>query len=203
MKIYLEEFKKMVDELNQHPEIIVTDFVINPPATEEEIKFAEKKFKLTNDMLEFYKSANGITLSWELEDTEDTEDTVRGKIELLPVEKVFGDWKNTIYFDFDGGDEFKSLHPLDFFVNEACAALNLEDSDNPEVYYHYCGEEMNTLKMDFKEYLNALLKTRGFWYWQTVVVAELTGEENTTEPENFRVNMPKLFPDFKLSEILK
>jgi len=199
MEIYLEEFKKMVDELNQHPEIIVTDFVINPPATEEEIKLAEKKFKLTNDMLEFYKSANGITLSWELIEPEDS--VVRGNIELLPVQEVFQDWKNTIYWD--DNDKYKQLHPLDFFVPEACAALNLEDSDNPDVYYHYCGEEMNTLKMNFKEYLNALIKTRGFWYWQTVVVAELTGEENTTEPENFRVNMPKLFPDFKLSEILK
>jgi len=199
MEIYLEEFKKMVDELNQHPKIIVTDFVINPPATAEEIKFAEKKFKLTNDMLDFYKSANGITLTWELNEPEDS--VVRGNIELLPVQEIFQDWKNTIYWD--DNDKYKQLHPLDFFVPEACAALNLEDSDNPDVYYHYCGEEMNTLKMDFKEYLYALLKTRGFWYWQTVVVAELTGEENTTEPENFRVNMPKLFPDFKLSEILK
>ena len=199
MKGYLEKFKKMVDELNQHSEIIVTDFVINPPATEEDIKLAEKKFKLTSDMLDFYKSANGITLSWELIEPEEA--VVRGNIELLPVQEVFQDWENTIYWD--GNDKFKQLHPLDFFVPEACAALNLDSSDNPDVFFHYCGEEMNTLKMDFKEYLYTLLKTRGFWYWQTVVVAELTGEENTTEPENFRVNMPKLFPDFKLSEILK
>lgn len=198
MEIYLDEFKKMVDELNLHPKIIVTDFVINPPATEKEIKFAEKKFKLTNDMLDFYKFANGIKLSWELKDAEDT---VMGNIELLPVQEVFQDWKDTIYWD--NNDKYKQLHPIDFFVPEACAVLNLDDSDKPEVYFHYCGEDQQTLKMDFKEYLNALLKTRGFWYWQTVVVAELTGEENTSEPENFRVNMPKLFPDFKLSEILK
>ena len=201
MEIYLEEFKKMVDELSQHPEIIVTDFVINPPATEEEIKFAEKKFKLTSDMLDFYKSANGVKLSWELKDTEGTEDTVMGNMELLPIQEVFQDWKDIIYWD--DNDKYKLLHPLDFFVPEACAVLNLDGSDNPEVYFHYCGEDQHPLKMDFKEYLNALLKTRGFWYWQTVIVAELTGEENTSEPENFRVNMPKLFPDFELSEILK
>jgi len=203
MENYLEKFKKMVDELNLHPKITVTDFIINPPATEEEIKLAEKRFKLTNDMVNFYKQANGIKLSWELNETEKTEDVVRGSIELLPVKEVFGDWKNTIYFSGEGGDKFKSLHPLDFFIEEACAALNLDGSDNPVVFYHYCGEEMSTLKMDFKEYLFSLLKTRGFWYWQTAVVAEFTGEENTTEPENFRLNMTKLFPDFKLSEILK
>jgi len=197
MEIYLEKLKKMVDELSHHPKIIVTDFVINPPATEDEIKFAEKKFKLTNDMLDFYKSANGIKLTWELNEPEDS---VMGNIELLPVQEVFRDWKNTIYWD--NNHKYKQLHPLDFFVPEACAVLNLDGSDNPEVYFHYCGEEMSSLKMDFKKYLDALLKTRGFWYWQTVVVAELTNEENTTEPENFRVNMPKLFTDFNVDEIL-
>ena len=209
----------MVDELKQNPKIKITKqnpngyqtktpFIINPPATDKEIQLAEKylKRKIPKDILDFYKEANGLQLSWELreryQDKFDS-DTIEGHILILPIQEVFKDWKDIIYFDFEGGETFKLLHPIDFFVAEACAALYLDDSDNPGVYYHYCGEEMYSLNMTFKEYLNALLKTRGFWYWQTAVVAELTGEEDIEEPEDFRNTMPLLFPDFKLSEILK
>lgn len=200
MKNYLEKFKQMVDELRVHPQIEITEFVINLPATEKEIKSTSKKFKLTSDMLDFYKQANGLTLRWKLKDTqENEEDPICGNIELLAVQDVFSDWEDNIYFDDD--DEFKPLHPLDFFINEACSALYLDDSDNPEVYYHYCGEEMYPLKMDFGKYLHALLKTRGFWYWQTAV-ADKYQKMHITSPKHFKKSMPKLFPDFKLSEIL-
>lgn len=215
MKNYLENIKKMVDDLNKNPKINVTEFVINLPATEEELNGAEKKLKLTADMKEFYSQANGIKLTWELKEPvleksfieeyniSNEKLMVCGTIELLPVQEVFMDWKDVIYFDWEGGDEYKLLHPLDFFTSGACAALNIDGSASPVVYFHYCGEEMNSLKMDFKEYLNALLKTRGFNFWQSAIIAEYKGEELTLEPKIFRACMPVLFPDYKLSEILK
>ena len=44
-----------------------------------------------------------------------------------------------IWFEgFEGGDTYKNLRPLDFFVPEACAAFQLDGSPYPPVVYHYC-----------------------------------------------------------------
>lgn len=111
--------------------------------------------------------------------------------------EVFGSWEGFIYFEETS--RFRSLHPIDFFIEEACAAFNLDGSENPQVYYHSLGGEMAPLGVDFGGYLELLLKSRGFWYWQLAIAtheysstdAPLTGEERS-----FRETMPQLFPDF-------
>ncbi len=199
MKNYLERFKAMVKELEDNPKIIVKRFEIKPPATEAELASVEGKIKLTRDMVDFYTEANGLELEWELKDS--VNQSTSGNVNLLPVQNVFGDWKGAIYFDWEGGDTFKALHPVDFFVPEACAAFNLDGSENPEIYYHYCGEEMESMKIKFREYLELLLKSRGFWYWQTAVAAGFKGV-GSTETVKFMEIMPEIFPDFDSGDFL-
>lgn len=198
MKTYLERFNKMVDELKKHPQIEVKKFIVNPPATIEEFEMAEETFELTQDMIDFYTEANGIELEWTIKGETDGYDD--GHIVLLPVQDVFQNWEESL--DAEDTPEFEPLHPIDFFVPEACAALLLDGTKNPIVYFHKVGEEMDTLKLDFKDYLNALLITRGFFYWQSAIVSYLKEEDRFTEV-NFKEKMPKLFPDFKLEDILK
>lgn len=192
-------FRAMAEALENNPALRLVACEFNPPATEDELEAARETFDLTPAMVAFYGEANGLTIQWESRGQEESGEggPAAGYIDLRPVQEVFGDWADEIYFE--EGDEFEPLHPLDFFVPEACAALYLDGAKNPEVYYHYLGEEMRPLGVDFKGYLELLLKSRGFWYWQTVVAKPAregsAAAESSTE-KNFWRLMPRLFPDF-------
>lgn len=198
----VQKFKLMAKELENNRQINLVTCEFKPPATIKKIKEAESKFKLTPAMSDFYSEANGMTIQWERKKQKEVPEgeLAIGYINLLPVEKVFGNWEGVIYFDEN--DDFKALYPLDFFIEEACAALYLDGSDNPQVYYHYLGEYMSPLGVDFEGYLQLLLKSRGFWYWQKAITRDEYVNPNaptSVEERNFRKIMPQLFPDFNSS----
>ena len=202
-KSLVQKFKLMTEKLENNKKVNLITSEFNSPATEKQIREAQNNFNLTGAMIDFYSEANGIKIQWQKKELEEISggELAIGNINLLPVEKVFGNWEGVIYFDED--DCFKLLHPLDFFCDEACAALYLGSSDNPQVYYHYLGEEMNPLGLDFEGYLRLLLKSYGFWYWQKAIARpEYCNLYVTTsiEERNFKKIMPQLFPDFDLSE---
>lgn len=203
---FVQQFQKMVDELKNNPAIDVVTYEFNPPATEDELDDARSTFNLTPAMIDFYSQANGIKIEWEKREQKELPDggLVAGYINLLPVQDVFGDWEDIIYFAED--DPYKPLHPLDFFIDEACAALYLDGSDNPQVYYHYRGEEMSPLGVDFEGYLKLLLKSRGFWYWHTAISQPEYDNPYVTvsvEESNFLKTMPQLFPNFDASDFTR
>jgi len=193
---YLERFNAMVADLRANPNVVVTKYVVNPPATAEEFAEAEAYGNVPASMREFYTQANGLELEWALKSAGDDR-SPHGNIRLMPIEQVFSSWEDQIWFNEDWDDKkFQPLHPIDYFVPEACAALYLDGSDNATVYYHYCGEEMDSMAVDFAGYLELLLKSRGYWYWQKAIVADLTGQEYTIEPREFRLGMGGLFADY-------
>jgi len=201
---YLERFNQMVDELRANPKIEVLEYTVHPPATSEEIAAAQAYFpNIPAAMLDFYTQANGLRLKWKLVD-EGEDRSEHGNIDLTPIQNVFSSWEGVMWFDeeWDEG-RFKPLHPIDFFVPEACAAIFLDGNNEPKVYYHYCGEEMESMEVDFAGYLELLLKSRGYWYWQTAISTDLSGKEYTIEPREFRLNMPDLFSDFDVRFFLK
>jgi hypothetical protein len=202
----VEQFYTMADDLRSNPAIHLVTSKFNPPATEEELDEARSTFNLTPAMVDFYSQANGIKIEWEKREQKELPDggLAAGYINLLPVQDVFGDWEDIIYFSED--DPYKPLHPLDFFIDEACAALYLDGSNNPQVYYHYLGEEMSPIGVSFEGYLKLLLKSRGFWYWQTTLSQSEYNNpyvSESVEESNFLNIMPQLFPDFNASEFQK
>lgn len=199
----VQQFHSMVADLENNVTINVVKCKFNPPATKEELNTTQSYFNPTKAMIDFYSEANGITIQWERKKQKKNADggLAAGYINLLPIQQVFKDWGNIIYFDKNNFS--KPLHPLDFFIDEACAALYLDGSNNPKVYYHYLGEEMSPLGVDFKGYLKLLLKSRGFWYWHKAIAqAEYVNPyvAMSVEERNFREIMPQLFPDFDASD---
>jgi len=195
---YRERFDSMVEGLRENPLISVLEYQTNPPATDAELAQAEAYLgqPLPEAMRRFYTQTNGLKLKWAL-NTAGEDRSPHGNIDLLPIQNVFSDWQSVIYFDEEWDDgRFKPVHPLDFFVPEACAALYLDGSGNPTIHYHYCGEELATMDVGFAGYLELLLMSRGYWYWQTAVSCDLAGREYTTSPREFRLNMPGLFDDY-------
>lgn len=199
----LEQFRFMLTELKNRSDINVNIGQFHPPATEEEISKACRKFNLTPAMIDFYGQANGLKIQWERKKDKKlpTGGLAAGYINLLSLQEIFSDWKNIIYFDET--DPCKPLHPLDFFIEEACAALYVDGSDNPQVYYYAHGEKMSSLAVDFEGYLKLLLKSRGFWYWHKAIAQPEYFNPYvpmSVEERNFREIMPQLFPDFDVSD---
>ena len=93
---WLERLNAMVDELRQHEGIVVHHFVVNEPASEQDLLDAEDSlgFPLPPDLRAFYAAHNGIALAWGFADGEgevpepfDFPDygTPPGMVNLLPV----------------------------------------------------------------------------------------------------------------------
>jgi hypothetical protein len=195
---FVSQFQLMANNLMEHSMIDVLICEFNNPATEEELSSARNIFSLTSTMTDFYSQANGIQILWrsQVRGKSDHDESVGGYINLLPIQEVFKDWINIVHFDGDNNDE-KHLYPIDFFAGNACAAVYLDNTNNPQIYYYYRGRKMNSLGIDFEGYLRLLLKSRGFHYWYlTIAKSEDESSTLSMEEQRFREIMPQLFPDF-------
>lgn len=197
---YIERLRRVVADLESRPDVFeVVAFEVRPPAPEEEIEAARSYGGLTRDMEEFFRVANGFRLEWRHigDDEGDDEEAARGCVDIRPLDEIFTDHEGSIYFADD--DRFKPLHPLDLFTEEACCALYLDGAAEPRVYYHYLGEEAATLELDFRGYLEKILRSRGFWYWpKSIAAPEFFNPyvPMSLEESRFRAVMPRLFADF-------
>ncbi|WP_372364437.1 hypothetical protein [Candidatus Uabimicrobium sp. HlEnr_7] len=195
---YRERFQSMVDELIEHPQIEVIRYKIDKAskAAPYRIKFANEYLQklllppLTKDLVAFYSECSRIRLEWRLKSAPPNRNN-HGNIDIEPINRVFDSWRNCM------PNEFKALHPFDFFIEEACVALNLNGDENPMLHFHRLGHGGGSMGIDISGYLELLLKSRGFWYWQTSIVG------GGREEQEFRDTMPKLFPDYRDSDFVR
>lgn len=179
----------MVEALQHHPQVTVGKAEIAAAATAEQLSAAETAAggALPADLAAFYREANGFVLEWKTRGKIANGATVAGAVNLLPIERVFGDWQSVTFG--------QPIRPFDLFVAEACAALwwppGTRDST---VRFHYFGEATVDTHYSFGEYLERLLISRGFWYWIQSLSRSTAGNP---EAEAFRTIAPKLFPDYR------
>ena len=189
-------FEALVAGLRANKSLKVTAAKIPAPATDAQIAAAEKSLgrAIDADVAAFYRELNGFDLEWERKD----DDEIKGRIHLLPIQKVFADWDGIIWFSEmaskPGEETFEQVVPFDFFVPEACAAFRKDESPL-RVHYHYCGEEIAPTRYAFTDYLERLLASRGYWYWVQTLTDATAG---STEAERFLENAHELFPDVAL-----
>ena len=188
---YRPRVQAMFEGLRAVDGVRVVQAVIAPPASPEALATAARYAgRLPRGVTEFYAELNGFELRWETADA-----SRQGAIHLLPVERIFGPWRGSLWFDdFPGGDRFRAVKPFDFFQPEACAAF-LQETDRPpgdEVLFHVVGEALCPTGLTFPEYLELALTARGFHYWPTTLC-----EETAANPEAraFQQHAPATFPD--------
>jgi hypothetical protein len=193
----LNRFRRMVDELETHPDLEVIDFHFSRPAKPAEIAAAARSVggRLPDGVEAFYREMNGFTLEWEirLEELRQGDDSDKGLIDILPIEEVLKDWQGSIWQADD--ERFKPVKPLDFFVPEACSALLYREESGfvSTVHYHYLGELLLDTGYGFRGYIDRLLASRGAWYW----IETLCRETHESPPaQAFFRRMPRLFPGF-------
>jgi hypothetical protein len=143
----------------------------------------------------FYRELNGFELEWQLKDAAGSAGA--GFVNILPIQRVFGDWKDTTWFDsVPASERFRPVQPFDLFQPEACACF-CKAADAPagdDVYFHFFGEDLSQALCTFPEYLERLLVSRGYSYW---IRALLPGSKDDLEVAAFLSAMPLIFPDFK------
>jgi hypothetical protein len=199
---FLPRFQQMVAELREHPQINVKEVHVASAARREEVEAAERLAggRLPEAMGAFYLELNGFRLEWERapENGGRRAGTNRGSVEILPLEEVLKDWQGVTWFEFEGGDRFKAVKPLDFFAEEACAALAYSESKGfaSTISYHYLGEFLCDTGYGFTQFIDRLLNARGFWYWIETLCPDT---RQSPEAQNFLRQMPSLFADFQPS----
>lgn len=185
--------EEMLSGLKRTPGIRMLRAEVAPPASTDALSTARNYagYRVPPGVAEFYGELNGLSVEWESVDGQD-----RGVIALLPVERIFGNWKDAIWFDdFPGGDRFRNAKPFDFFQPEACAAFCQEPGDSAQegVYFHVVGEELYATGYTFPQYIERMLVSRGYLYWQLTLCAET---QTSPEVATFHTRMAHLFSDF-------
>lgn len=189
----------MVAALETHPDVEVEEAVLRPPASEEELATATRLAagRLPAGVEEVYRELGGMDLAWrhDVEEIAHGDQRDCGYVHLLPLERVFGDWRDAVWFDsFPGGERFRPVRPFDLFQPETCACFLQQAGAAPgdRVAVHHLGEGLVKTGHDFAAYLERLLVSRGCWGWlQTLAAA--TADDDEAEACRRRVSV--LFPD--------
>ena len=124
---------------------------------------------------------------------------LNGGIHLVdPFQMIKGpggrNWE-TLIWSADSPDIQKNFRPIDQPSNEMMAGLIIEDqhfTDNIHLYYANDNEVRKT-DLSLDGYLDLLISTKGFFYWQDF----LDGDDSSPEYQRFIRYMSLLFPDFQ------
>ena len=196
MSNWRERFDKLVEEIRSHPMLRLDRSEIRAPASEADIDRALHAAggTLPDGVADLYRQMDGASIEWSTrgEIHFETKDSPTGAINLLPLirdrgESIFGSWKNVVWFSED--DKFRRVAPFDLFTPEAGSVFYPMPGEM-KVHYHYLGETLSSTGRTFLEYLELLLKARGYLYWPMSLCAD---EQGSVEVEYFRTNLPKLF----------
>ena len=185
---YREKLEKMVEELKQHVDIVVDEVHFGEPGFD--IDISEN---IDEDFLQFYREMNGFQLKWH---SPKFKDYGYGYISFQPLEEAlengeevywledYEHWQENFHMIEDmteGGEEFVGLYPF---------------YEEPEIYI--VGEEVRPTGYTFNEYIEALIYSRGLWYWQNyMTVAGPSGERKKLEEifrELFAEEIQKITP---------
>jgi hypothetical protein len=189
-----QALKKELDDLN-NIQVNTCRLTFSAP---KKVMDRAQKMKVPQQILSFYEKSDGFELDWEMLRTPDPD--VLGTVKILPLAQLIQDWKDVVYFnDIELDDPIQSFCPFDFFADEACVGMYLEENFDNSLYLYKFDLDPFRLDLDISGYIELLVAARGFFYWPKVIKALKTNTENY-ESERFRLFMPQLFPNFSFEE---
>ena len=200
---YRARLEAMCQGLRRHKQIKLTQAFLGPPVPEYELASFRHQAggQLSEGLEAFWREVSYVDIAWSCPNPipEAQEETLTGSVHLLAPSKVFGPWRDIIWFDFvEEEHPYRALRPLDFFVPEACAALYPIPGEH-EIAYHVCGEELHPTGLSFAQWFERMMMARGCWYWIEACCVDGQGSPQT---EQFLEAMPRLFDDFE-AELFK
>ena len=198
--IYWGLIKDFMDELRANSNIVIKNITTPQPMTKKEREYV--KTVNPSDIFDFHSEMNGLNVEWKGKKVKNAD--IKGSIKILSAQQVLQDWKGIVYFDFTPDDDrIKNFHPIDFFIDEACVGVFLNESEKKDsslYLFSFEGEPVN-LNMNINAYLEMAIASKGFLYWQYAVIEILEGKENPVS-NRFKEWMPKLFVNFSWEQYM-
>ncbi|MFE7584910.1 hypothetical protein ACFU5Y_25495 [Streptomyces gardneri] len=182
---YKDRVEARIRELQTAPGISVRKYEVAAPAPRSIVDAVrtEAGGHLPAGVEDFYTQVNGLSLEWSyLAPGSEGEPADQGSVNILPLENVFSDWKDAIWFDsFPGGDRFRAVKPFDLYIPEACAAFRqpLGEPAEDTLYFHYIGESLTELPLTFTQYVDQALNTCGYLGWHSLLSSNTPGSNLT------------------------
>ncbi len=197
---YFNKVRKLMGELYQIENKIDINSLDTPGSlSSKKIESIMGNYKTTVlGFQEYYELYNGLIVNWKLKEGEES-----GCIKILKLDKIFIDGKDMVYFDHTPEDSvLRDFYIVDFFVDEACVGIYANHPELPGIHYFDFENQTYPLHVDFEGYMKLLGETKGFLYWQKVILDHLSGSESY-ETKNFKEIMPSLFPDFDYDKFIE
>ncbi len=155
-----------------------------------------RELGVQSEFLNSYDLFFGFKLLWTAKP--ETGIKATGSIRIMELPKVFGDWEGHAYFSHSEEDSLlRDFKIVDFYQNEYAAGI-LFGKRRDFTFYNIeiGGEDPVSLDLDINGYIEMMMQSKGYTYWQTVIEYYLHGGYQTDITEQFKHDMPILFPDW-------
>jgi hypothetical protein len=210
---YRKIFSDLILEIDHNDKIY--DFERNLPEglSSSEIIELEKKagLKLDKQVKTFYRALNGVKIEWRvkmalLKNNSESYNNVDmvGSINILSLAvMLFGEnkespWKDNLWFDFQDKEAVKQLsilRPFDLFNNDdkELTAFEVKGKRLSEnLFYYSLSNGVSDFKMTIEEYVQELIKTKGFMFWHRAKLMK-----NSRYTKELKYFLPQIFSNKK------
>lgn len=206
MKNQAKQLKLIAEQMTTNPLLIVDTCIIKPGIDDSDLQETEKfyRLQLPAQLKDFYKEIGSLCLLWRI-DTEkcahflrEPDESVGGIINLLDPDTMIADktgnfWHNIYWFqdrEMPQNDLRKKFKPFDHHGTEMAAGFLLEEKEFARGLYLYDkNTEINKFCDSLGEYVNSLIRYRGFEYWPLAV-----NDASSSHKEKMDYYLPILFP---------
>lgn len=207
--------KGIVKSLEQHPLIELIDFYIGEGLSTSFIDELELKHNIVLDkkLRKFFEKVDGVYIEWTLnkqlaatqldfKEPDDIEE-IGGKINIADLHEILQGWKlkpgsnwETGFEDEKEVEELFRFCPFDKNLDETMTGFLREaNTINNELYFIRQEEPLLNLGLTIKQYIKAMIQTKGYYGWHDALFAGPEGVKLFAMYDY----LPQLFPNEKLS----
>ena len=156
---------------------------------------------------QYGEEVNGHLLEWQSRRDGSERPVCRGRVELLALEHIYGDWVEHVYLEASepADSRLRAFKIVDYFLPEACVGLYHDAQQDPGLYFYSLGEgeAPYPLHLDLRGYLRLLAVSLGYEYWQLALLRLLPDDGRNPAYrqagnilEDFRRDMAAWDPEF-------
>ena len=174
---------------------------------------------LPKSLYDYYRSCDYIFFKWKPKkvmskgagsvELIDLKVFLMGKEDYHPDEYVLYGFENVewTFYNKNGREKFSNLNGqfrvIDRFCAEGAIGFVEKDGEIDDILHYYGMEyELYSLNINFEGYFKLLCASYGYLYWQRVITYLEYGL-GKVEHDNFKENMPKLFPTFSYDKFIE
>ena len=204
MKEVIKMFSDFEKEFKNNKSVVKEKFEINETPADASLIAVQKELnRIEPTVLNFYEAANGVEIKWTAVDSSMLDSEMLGRVKINPFLQVIKDWSGVVFFDKTPRDsEIRKFFPLDFFADEAVVGFCTKEGWRNMLYLYRFDDELVPLQVTFHSYLQLLIKAKGTFYWQYLILEIIQKKENEVS-KRIKKYLSQLFPDFSFAAFEK